>query len=437
MAITAIAIAVEPVATTTLVPRDFFGLHVNGGAPTALTGGLQIPIPSLGQHGIRLQNARTEWRDLNPRPGVFDWRILDARVAQDHKLGLTTMLVLGGPPNWVMELWLQPDLLDRHRILYRTWVDYITAVARRYGNRIEYYELWNEPDVGGFKGGTLAEMLELARLARPILKHTAPRSKLISPGFSLPVHRLLPLRAADPPVTLASFMEAGGGQLVDLVSVHAYPGDGNAPETLTARLRLTRSIVDAAGLPGMQILDSESGARGWRDSTRGIHNIPPHFGEPLPTAPVDLQSAYVSRTLLVIAASGVVRQSYYFTFDNGDNAGGRRSVMAVVMTSAASGGTLRRPALAYRYLAQLLPGARLGPVQQVGEHWELDIVKARRHVRAYWCDDDRQDMLVLPAATEVRDVVGAALQHERAAIKIDASPIFVFSREANRGPNDY
>ncbi len=420
--------AARPAETAdTPVPRDFFGLHVNNAAPRELLNWPQTPFPDLGQRAMRLQNAHTEWRHLNPAPGVFDWRVLDARVAQDAGHGVTTMLVLGGPPDWVKRPWLGSDAPDRgKRFLYAHWAAYVGAVVRRYGNRIAYYELWNEPDIGGFDSGRLEEMIELARIARPIVKRHAPRSRLLSPAFSLPERRILAFERKTYPVTLESFLGAGGGRLVDAISIHAYPGDGNTPESLTPRLHYARSIVDAAGLRRMPMIDSESGARGWRDANGKIHNIPPTFGEPLPTTPVDLQSAYVSRTLLAIAASGTVRQSYYFTYDNGDNAPGNRSVMAVVMTGAAPAGRMRRPALAYRYLAGLLPGGRIGPLSRVGGHWEVAIRTAGgQPVRAYWCDDYRTDRITLPAGAQVRDVTGAAMQRNNDAMTIDASPIFV------------
>ena len=417
------------VRAETTVPADFLGLHVNGAAPQNLTGHPAVPIPDLGEQGIRLQDAGTAWRNLNPAPGTFDWRLLDARVELNEAQHRTTMLVLGAPPKWVADVWLHSDRPDREQFLYKAWTDYVTAVAGRYGDRIAYYELWNEPDVGGFNGGTLEQLLQLTRLAYPILKQAAPHSKVISPAFSMPG----PSFSADPHARLSpslrNFVAAGGGRSVDLISIHAYPGDGAQPETLIPRLQLVRLIVDGAGLSGMPIIDSESGARGWRDAQGKIHNIPPNFGEPLPTAPVDLQSAYVARTLMVIAASGVVRKSYYFTFDNGDNARSGRSVMAIVMTGASPGAPVRRPALAYRNLARLLPGARLGAVRRVGGHWELDILTAQGlQATAYWCSDYHQDEISLAPSARITDVAGAPLPHPVGPLTIDASPVFVFDR---------
>ena len=43
------------------------------------------------------------------------------------------------------------------------WREYVRTVADRYRGRIRYWEVWNEPDLGGFNQMSLEEYVQLQK----------------------------------------------------------------------------------------------------------------------------------------------------------------------------------------------------------------------------------------------------------------------------------
>jgi len=97
-----------------------------------------VPLKA-GMH--RLWDMKTAWKDVNPSKGVFDWSVLDMRVAQSEATGARPMLVLGLTPTWAAS---DPNAGDARWGLgtasppkdINDWKNYVQAVVSRYGNRI-------------------------------------------------------------------------------------------------------------------------------------------------------------------------------------------------------------------------------------------------------------------------------------------------------------
>lgn len=132
----------------------------------------------------RLWDMGVAWKDVNPAPGVFDWSVLDQRVAQAEGAGAKAMYVLGLTPEWAAA---NPEAGDPRWGLgtaskpkdMATWQAYVRAVAERYNGangvgKISAFETWNEANIvtfwdnGDANGpdpfgmGTLAEMTRIA-----------------------------------------------------------------------------------------------------------------------------------------------------------------------------------------------------------------------------------------------------------------------------------
>lgn len=82
-----------------------------------------------------------------PRPGVFDWHDLDARIAMMRKLRAPIVITLCSAPGWMKRSGNDWDLGDcptpQH---YDDFANLCVAVARRYRD-VRYFQVWNE-----FKG---------------------------------------------------------------------------------------------------------------------------------------------------------------------------------------------------------------------------------------------------------------------------------------------
>jgi hypothetical protein len=89
--------------------------------------------------------------------------------------------------------------------------DVFTALARRYGGRVRFWEVWNEPDHPHSWAGSLGLYVERVLLpASAALRAADPAALVVLGGL------------ADAR-NLAAIYAAGGGAAFDIASVHVYP----------------------------------------------------------------------------------------------------------------------------------------------------------------------------------------------------------------------
>jgi hypothetical protein len=170
------------------------------------------------------------WREVNPSPGVFDWTILDRRIAQVESWGARPLLVLGLTPQWAAA---DPNAGDPRwgagsaspPADTNTWTSYVSAVASRYGDRIGAYEVWNEVNLKTFWTGTPGEMARLTKLARDQIKSITPNATVLAPSVTTRLSSGGRFSAA-----FLSEMKTAGiglGAAFDAWAIHTYPA-GNA-----------------------------------------------------------------------------------------------------------------------------------------------------------------------------------------------------------------
>jgi hypothetical protein len=175
----------------------------------------------------RLWDMKVAWRDVNPAPGVFDWSILDRRVAQVESWGGRPLLVLGLTPQWAAQ---DPNAGDPRwgagsaspPSTLGMWGAYVSAISQRYGSRIGGYELWNEANLRTFWTGSAAELAEMAGLAHRIIKDSSPNAVVLAPSVTT--------RLSSGARFSAAFLDAFVGKSetpFDAWAIHTYPA-GNA-----------------------------------------------------------------------------------------------------------------------------------------------------------------------------------------------------------------
>ena len=196
----------------------------------------------LGSPLYRLWDMKVAWRDVNPAPGVFDWSILDRRIAQTEAWGGKPLMVLGltpewaasnpnaGDPRWGAGTASAPASLD-------SWRAYVRALVQRYGNRIGAYETWNEANLQTFWQGSAAELADMVRIANEEIKAGSSATVLL-PSVTT--------RLAGGYKFTQALLEALGDNpenFFDAFAIHTYP-KGSAGATYKDNCQVTTTPFD-------------------------------------------------------------------------------------------------------------------------------------------------------------------------------------------------
>jgi hypothetical protein len=234
--------------------------------------GLRPPPAAM----YRLWDMDVAWRNVNPQPGVFDWSILDRRIALVESWGGRPFLVLGLTPQWAAQnpaagdpRWGAGSASPPANIDY--WNTYVREVVNRYGGRIAGYELWNEANLTTFWQGSASNLFEMSQNAYGIIKAANPAAVVAAPSITTR------LRGSSARFTsaFAGEVASSGSIPFDTWTIHSYPnGDAgrdfdtgqNFPRMAATRraddiISWQNALVDALGPDspalGIGIYDTE------------------------------------------------------------------------------------------------------------------------------------------------------------------------------------
>lgn len=237
-----------PVNKTSSIPDTMFGLHVN-------RLGAHNSWPQTGQKIIRLHDTGTHWCNLETAPGVWDFSRLDYYVQYAtnnnllpnliYNMGQTPVHASGNPG--VGGFYCTGYGSSAPPADMEAWRTYVTKVGQRYQGKIRYWEIWNEWDIPGNYSGDVANMVEMTRIAKEVLKGIDPTNVIVAPS----VTARLGTQFVD------RFLQAGGGAHVDIMNIHLYePGP---IEEIASAVSNIRTIMAANSVGSKPLWDTEGG----------------------------------------------------------------------------------------------------------------------------------------------------------------------------------
>lgn len=194
-------------------------------------------LKELRAAGFGWVRQRLDWREIERAPGVFDWSAADALVDAIVAAGLTPVLVLDGSPAWARA----PQDRGRFDDPFAppaepdTFARFAGAVARRYGDRVRHYQLWDEPNIAPHWGNRHVEPVAYAHL----LRAASPAVRAADPDAIIWTAALAPTAdrghtAIDEVHFLQRAIAAGAAPFFDVVAIQPF-GFGHAPGDPTRR----------------------------------------------------------------------------------------------------------------------------------------------------------------------------------------------------------
>lgn len=201
------------------------------------------------------------WAQIETAPGVFDWgnteRVVDAARAQ----GYSVLAVLAGTPAWAQGP--IPSLLPGAvPVDPNTYGAFAGAAAAHLGNRVDSYEVWNEPNIPSFFAPVdAARYVGLLRAAYPAIHNADPGATVLSAGLATTIDT--GAWTVAPVTFLQQMYAAGAGGFMDAVALHPYTFPftvENDPNGQWAQVDQAYGTMAANGDGGKKIWITELGA---------------------------------------------------------------------------------------------------------------------------------------------------------------------------------
>ncbi len=137
--------------------------------------------------GAKVARTGIGWGGIQPTADTWNWEPMDEMVAAYEKVGIELQYLCGFCPRWAAKPEHQ-NSKDWHDWNNRqpnldAWRTYVTAVASRYQDKIRFYEMWNEPDIGFWKS-SVEEYLDLLKVGYESVKQVNPQLLVMTGGFA-------------------------------------------------------------------------------------------------------------------------------------------------------------------------------------------------------------------------------------------------------------
>lgn len=152
----------------------------------------QLEALATSYCGAKVVRTGQTWASIQPTCDTWKWDGLDHIVDIYGKLGVEIQYLLAYCPKWAAPVEKQhsKDSKDWSRSVpnIESYGRYAYEAAKRYKGRINYWEVWNEPDIGFFRG-SLDEYLSMLAVAYKSIKKASPKAKVLTGGFACMKHR--------------------------------------------------------------------------------------------------------------------------------------------------------------------------------------------------------------------------------------------------------
>jgi hypothetical protein len=334
-----------------------------------------------------------DWAEANPAPQQYRFRSLDNYLSLAANRGTEVIYTFGRTPRWAST---KPDAPGAYgpgqcgAPDIAAWDAYVTAVVTHAAGRIRYWELWNEPDQGGFYCSDMPAMVTMAQHAYAIIKRIDSNAIVLSPAAS----------GGAGAGWLANFLTAGGRGTFDAVAFHGY--EGINAEAIVAIVNVYRHALTFFNLVGSPLFDTECS---WGGNPIGDDTH---------------RAAFLSKYYVLQWSMGVEHVLWY-AYD-GDPQWGR------LVDSA---GKMLPDGVAYDQTYQWIMGANLTkPCAQDGDGtWTCDVTRQQNYkAQIVWNSSQDRSFPVPPNMTEYRDLTGQVVQIANGFVPIGNSPVLIESQ---------
>lgn len=250
----------SPAQASVIAPADGYGFAQGAAWVTGSTADTNRELDAVAKTGASWVRVPMDWSQIEPTRGQFNWGVVDNLVNSAGARNLRILGLIGYTPVWAR--------VEGAQLLFPTspprrpsdFAAFVTTAAKRYGDRVSAWEIWNEPNLPlffGFVDNKGARYAEILKAVYPAIKAVQPNSTVVAAGLSR-------LPGSDsPPSFLQQLYDAGAGGSFDAAAAHPYvfaAGLAADPENGWSDVGRMHDVMAAHGDGGKKIWMTELGA---------------------------------------------------------------------------------------------------------------------------------------------------------------------------------
>jgi len=193
---------------------------------------LQQNLDLIEQTGFVWVRQVFDWGIIEPEQGQYDWSLYDPIVQETSARKLKLVAVLWNTPAWAAQSPTAPPDDLKH------FSAFASALAKRYGDRIDVYQIWDEPNLAASWGGQRPNAIAYSRMLEAAYQEIHghdPDALVLTAGFA-PTVEAGPDNLNDV-LFLRALYDNGAGKYFDGVGGKPY-GFDTGPEDRRVDLNL-------------------------------------------------------------------------------------------------------------------------------------------------------------------------------------------------------
>lgn len=215
-------------------------------------------IAVAAEIGVKWTRLGAAWSRVERQKGVYSWEETDRAFDAAQRHGITPFVTIGhgnllysksstyDDPKLAAIYGSRPAPPTKDPLAMEAFLAFARATVERYRDRIDYWEVWNEPNHRNYWGAEPdgKEYGELLVRTARLIRELDPGSKII--GGSM---------AGINPEFAADFLSVGSHELIDIISYHNY---GAVPEERVYKAIALWEVIDRYN-PDLELWQGECG----------------------------------------------------------------------------------------------------------------------------------------------------------------------------------
>jgi len=183
---------------------------------------LRLALSLIRQGGFHWVRQSFPWSEIEPQPGDYRWDRWDRIVGLIQEHGLELTAVLEGSPKWARADADMGNLLAPPQS-ENSYAAYVEAYAERYGEMVDYYQIWDQPNIHphwGLRDVDPSAYVRLLKASSVRLKAADNRAYVLSAALAPNVEP--GGRNMNEIEFLRQMYQEGGGAYFDILAAKPY-----------------------------------------------------------------------------------------------------------------------------------------------------------------------------------------------------------------------